>query len=243
MKTRSLSMPILLCAAVAGCGSTSIARRAGSAAADGPGSRALAVVRIARPWYAPRFVVRKKFREALPEYEREGELDAKYFTIADDGRFGGLYLWKSRGAAESHFDAAWRAGVRERRGVEPDVLMMDAPYLIEGPSLPRGPSLGARSLEFPASASFVELDLPPAIDPRDAAAKLAASPGRKDDLIRAVVVVGPHSCGIVALWADRAAAESATSQAAIAALQQTAGASGNSAVLFEAPLLLDASLR
>src|SRR3954452_7708783 len=83
-----------------------------------PGKRALAVVRVHSPWYAPRFVIRGKFHDVLGEYEALPALQAKYFTITDGGEFGGLYLWDTRADVEKHFDAAWHARVKEKRGVD-----------------------------------------------------------------------------------------------------------------------------
>jgi hypothetical protein len=240
---------LLLTALVAlGLASTTACSQPGYAARPpaplaGPGHRAVVVVRVPVPWYAPRSVVRGKFREVLPEYEPLAPLEAKYFTISDDSRFGGVYLWKTRPDAEKHFDAAWHAKVRERRGVDADVVMLDAPYVVEGPALPEGKPTGERAVDFPAWISLVRWDLAENAEVEAAARTAAGLPWGGEALIRGFVVTGPHEVGIAALWATREAAERASTAETRGRLGSSLGARGSSSVLFEAPLLIDASLR
>lgn len=79
------------------------------------------VVRVPAPWYAPGFVIRSRFRDAVPEYQRIAGLQRKYFTLTRDGTLGGIYLWRDRAAAEAWFDAAWHARVQARYGAPGDV--------------------------------------------------------------------------------------------------------------------------
>jgi hypothetical protein len=208
-----------------------------------PGRQAEVVVRIPTPWYAPRFLVRRKFREALPEYEAIEAIDAKYFSISDDGRFGGLYLWRSRGEAESHFDTAWRQGVLARRGAAADVLLFDVPFVVSGRAMPRGEPLGARSVEARSWASLVVWELPEGADVGAKARSLTDLSWTTDPLIRASIVTRPHSVGIVALWATREAAEAAVAEPVRNALGAQLGSKASEFSLFEVPLLVDASLR
>ena len=225
-----------------GCGAPRFAvRPRTSTPVDGPGSRVLVVVRVPMPWYAPRFLVRKKFREVLPEYEPRVPLQAKYFTISDNGLYGGVYLWTTREDADRHFDAAWRAGVRDRRGVDADLLFLDAPYVIDGPAMPLGEAVGTRSIKYPAWISLVLWTLPAGADASSCTAALAqAAPG--DALIRSFVVTAQGSVGIASLWATREAAERAASESARTAVGKTVSATASSVTLFEAPLLIDAIL-
>jgi hypothetical protein len=200
-------------------------------------------VRVPSPWYAPRFLIRSKFRGALAEYEALAPLDAKYFTIGDDGQFGGFYLWRARADAERHFDVAWHAKVRQRRGVDGDVLVMDAPYVINGPAVPRGEPMGERSQQFPAWASLVRWELGDGLRVARAAQELARAAWSGPALIRGFVVTGPTWAGVAALWATREGAEGAAAEGPRATLGSGLGASGSSALLFEAPLLIDATLR
>jgi hypothetical protein len=227
---------------LAGCSSAHYAVRQAKAA-EGPGARAVVVVRVPSPWFAPRFVIRGKFRDALPEYEAIGALEAKYFTISDDGQFGGLYVWASRADAERHFDAVWRANVRKRRGVDADVLVMNAPYVVGGPALPEGEPIGARSVQFPAWVSLVRWELAPEARVASAAEVLSHAAWAGPALVRGFVVTGPRFVGVAALWATREAAEAAAASGARTSLGASLEATGSSALLFEAPLLVDATLR
>jgi hypothetical protein len=210
---------------------------------EGPGARVVAVVRVPSPWYAPRFVIRSHFRDALPAYEGIHTLEAKYFTIGDDGQFGGVYLWATRADAERHFDAAWRAGVRQRRGADPDVLVLDAPYVVGGPALPQGEPVGTRSEQFPAWVSLVRWEIDDGAREAEAAQVLARGTWAGPTLIRGFVVTSPRSVGVAALWATREGAEGATTEATRASLAGSLSATRSSSLLFEAPLLVDASLR
>src|SRR3954463_6535465 len=66
-------------------------------------SYAIGIVRIPAPWYAPRFLIARRFRAAVPAYEALPALVAKLFTITDDRRFGGIYLWRDRAAATAYY--------------------------------------------------------------------------------------------------------------------------------------------
>src|SRR3569833_4251563 len=79
-------------------------------------SYASGVVRIPAPWYAPRFLIARRFREAVPVYEALPDLIAKVFTISDDGRFGGIYLWRDRGVVSVFFSVVWCVVFRVWRG-------------------------------------------------------------------------------------------------------------------------------
>lgn len=216
-------------ALLGGCAEPSFVRAAAAPSVVETPGRAVAVVRVPTPWYAPRWVVRGKFRDALAEYESNRAIEAKYFTISDAGEFGGLYLWSSRAEAESHFDAAWRAKVRERRGADADVLVLDSLLVVDGSASPIGEPLGRRSLAYDASATFVTSTV--AEGELEARARaLAAKLSTEDGLIRGFVVAGKGTVGAVALWATRGHADRATR-----------GLTGT--IRFEAPLLVDETLR
>ena len=208
-----------------------------------PGTRAVVIVRVAMPWYAPRFVVRGKFRDVLAEYEEKPTLEAKYFSISDDSRFGGLYLWRTRADAEKHFDAVWFENVRRKRGVEADVLMLAAPYVIDGRARLQGELAGSRSLSFPASASFVTWKLRPDADVLASARRLAESDLSEAERVRTFVVRDKDRVGLVSLFATREAAERCVSEERRADLGKALSAVSSEYVLFETPLLVDRTLR
>jgi hypothetical protein len=216
--------------------------------AVGPGSHAVGVVRVQAPWYAPRFVIAGKFRDAVPEYEAKAELETKFFTIADDGRFGGVYFWSTRAAAEGFYTDSWRRGIRERRGVDPDLVVFDAPYLVVGRTVVHGDAIGSRSISYGATVTLVLGKMPvPAASasvPDDATRPLAEALEGVDGLVRGATLVGSGRIGFVALWATRGLAEAAVSGAGPRERGLVASNLVDPEVtFFDAPVLVDASLR
>ena len=90
------------------------------------------VVTIPLPPQAPRDFIIGKFREAVPQYEQVPGLIRKYFTLSDDRKFGVIYLYKSRAAAEAWFNEAWKARTLATYGPGASVTYFDAPVVIEG---------------------------------------------------------------------------------------------------------------
>jgi hypothetical protein len=120
---------------------------------------------------------------------------------------------------------------------------MDAPYLVNGPAVPRGKPMGARAEQFPAWASLVRWELGDAKRVTVAAQGLAQAAWSGPALIRGFVVTGPTWVGVAALWATREGAEGAAAERARAMVAEDLDATGSTALLFEAPLLIDATLR
>jgi hypothetical protein len=166
----------------------------------------------------------------------------KNFTIAEDGRFGGVYRWASRAAADAWFTPAWHARVRARRGVDADVVVLEAPWSAAGEAQAEGEfvltSTRATALRGPAVITWVESG---ALAPETQTTRLAAlaeAHGRPDGLLDVSFVRGeaPGAVGVVAAWRDAAAAERAEARQALWA--QAAG--GPLEVRrFEAPVRLD----
>jgi hypothetical protein len=71
-----------------------------------------------------------EFQAALPTYRQVPGLLIKAFTLSDDGRFGGLYLWQDAASAERWFNAGWQQRARERHGAEPRIEWFDTPMLL-----------------------------------------------------------------------------------------------------------------
>jgi len=74
-------------------------------------------------------------QKTVPQYQALPGLARKYFTLSDDGKFGGIYLWKSRAEAQAWFSDAWRAKAMATYGASPEVTYFDAPIVIAGPSI------------------------------------------------------------------------------------------------------------
>jgi heme-degrading monooxygenase HmoA len=92
----------------------------------------VAVVRVAKPWYAPRSAVVGKMRETLAQYAQLPGLAFKAFSIErTSGDYGGLYYWRDAAAAGAWFNAAWFERVKKERGVNGRVTFYDAPLSID----------------------------------------------------------------------------------------------------------------
>ena len=76
-----------------------------------------AIVRFALPEDKTRAAAKAAFEASAPLYQGVQGLIRKYHLLSEDGRTGGgVYLFESREDAERLYDAAWRAGIRERLG-------------------------------------------------------------------------------------------------------------------------------
>jgi hypothetical protein len=69
------------------------------------------------------------FTAAVPAYRTVPGLLRKYFVISADGSFGGVYIWRSRSAAEQYFSVAWHEKARTTHGAIPTLEMYSAPIL------------------------------------------------------------------------------------------------------------------
>jgi hypothetical protein len=94
---------------------------------------AIAVVKIKPPWYAPRWLIVRKFRQAVPQYQALDGLERKQFSFAQNGDYGGVYLWSRRSAAEAWFGPDWHARIKSQRGVDADVRLIDVSEGLDGP--------------------------------------------------------------------------------------------------------------
>ena len=71
----------------------------------------------------------------VPKWRAQPDLIRKHFLWRDDGRrCCGVYLWKSREAAERAHDAAWREAVRQRTGEAPEISYFDAFMILDNES-------------------------------------------------------------------------------------------------------------
>jgi hypothetical protein len=199
-----------------------------------PSTQTMGIVRVKTPWYAPSFVVRARIRGAVPEYEAMTALDEKYYVLTEDGRFGGVYLWRSRADAQAYYSDAWRAGVRARRGTDPELDLFEVTTVVEGTTRVVGAPEGARSLSYPAFATLILWRREGAAEPT----ALAAAAVELEGALRSFVVRDDTRVGLVTVWATRAHAEAGPRHARVVAF-------GPPAVhaRFEAPVLMDASLR
>lgn len=90
------------------------------------------IVRVPKPWYAPRMLVVGKMRDTIPQYAILPGLMFKAFSFEQDsGDFGGLYHWRDRASADAWFNRSWFERVRKERNVDAQVRFFDAPVTIE----------------------------------------------------------------------------------------------------------------
>lgn len=96
-----------------------------------PTGRVAVVVAIATPPGITDDRLRAEFDKAVPRYQQIPGLIRKYFTIAP-GKFGGIYYWSSKSAAQAWFNDAWTARAKATYGSTPEVTYYDVPLAIEG---------------------------------------------------------------------------------------------------------------
>ena len=184
----------------------------------------LAIVKVPRPWYAPRFVITGKMRDTMPLYAALPGLDFKAYSFAQaDGAFGGLYLWKDAASARAWFSPAWFDRVRRERGVEAQVRLLEVVAAVDAvpggtPADPDSPSVATLESNLPATA------------PLDA---LVAADRRVPGLLRRYRVRDDAGrAGIFSLWRDAAAAR-----------QQLDASLQGSVEWFDTPILLPSTVR
>ena len=91
-----------------------------------------AIVRFTLPEGKTHEEMAAAFEHSAPLYRDVPGLVRKYYLVSDDVRTGGgVYLFESREDAERLYDDAWRAGLRERLGVEPTVEYFTSPVIVD----------------------------------------------------------------------------------------------------------------
>lgn len=174
---------------------------------------AVVIVRVAKPWYAPRALVLSKMRDTIEQYSTTPGLAFKAFSFERaSGDYGGIYLWKDLGSAQKWFNKEWFDRVKRERGNDAYVRMFNAPVAIDNTpgGTPANPasSTVATLVEIPLSASF-----PP---DRVLAGFVEAIPTyqKVPGLIRSYFITSDKGTfGGVYLWRDEASANAWFSQA------------------------------
>ncbi len=171
----------------------------------------LVVVKVAKPWYAPRSAVVSKMREAVPQYTRIPGLSYKAFSLEQStGAYGGIYYWQSSASAQAWFNPAWFARVKQERGTDADVRYFEAHV-----SLDNMPGGTPASMDSTSIVTVVNLKTPPGISRDRLIAEFNATvptyqkiPG----LLRKHFTMTPadsasNSFGGIYLWKDAASAQ------------------------------------
>jgi hypothetical protein len=114
-----MRLPILFAA--------SLLTLAGPAAAQ----QVATLVAVPVPAGLPRTQLVKLFEQSQPQYRAVPGLIRKYYSIGDDGKAGGIYLWKDRASAEAWYSDAWRADVVKRWGQPATVSWFEVPVIVD----------------------------------------------------------------------------------------------------------------
>jgi hypothetical protein len=102
-------------------------------AAQPPASDAVAsLVAIPVPAGLTRAQLVILFEASQPQYRQVPGLVRKYYSIGDDGRADGIYLWRDRAAAEAFYTDQWKADAARRWGAPATVRYFDVPIVLEG---------------------------------------------------------------------------------------------------------------
>ena len=181
-----------------------------TASAYATDSAVAVIVKVPKPWYAPRFVVVGKMRETIPQYQALPGLAFKAFSFAQaGGQFGGIYLWKDLASARAWFAPAWFARVQQERGVAADVRFFEVLAAID--NTPGGTPAD------PESSSVTTLStwpLPAGLDKSSLAQQfqsgLAADRGVPGLLRRYFVVTEQGRYGHISLWRHKDSARAAS---------------------------------
>jgi hypothetical protein len=195
--------------------------------ADAP---VLAIVKVPKPWYAPRFVVTGKMRDTMPQYAALPGLAFKAFSFAQaDGAFGGLYLWKDAASARAWFSPAWFERVQRERGVTAQVRLMQVVAVVDTVpgGTPTDPDSPAVATLTPGTAGGTAAAPSP-----EALEAMRSADQRVPGLLRRYRVVDNEGrAGVLSLWRD-----------ATAARQQMDAAVQAASEWFDTPILLPSTL-
>jgi hypothetical protein len=196
-----------------------------------PAQPSLSIVRVPTPWYAPRFMVVRKMRDSIPDYERVPGLSRKIYTLTPDAdRYGGIYHWSDRARAEAWFSPAWFTRVEKERGAPGEVRHFTVLRSVEHAPPPASDAV----------AVFATIDAG-----NDAAARVAALRatlvGTPAGLLREDEVSGGGSVGILLLWRDTAAASHWLGASWAARAAQALG-TVPALEWYDAPIVLDSTL-
>src|SRR5260370_14756427 len=73
----------------------------------------------------------RRFEETAPKYKNLPGLIRKYYIRSEDGRIvGGVYLWRTRQAAELLYSAEWRERVGKVYGAKPPITLFYSPVVV-----------------------------------------------------------------------------------------------------------------
>jgi len=72
------------------------------------------------------------FAGTAPNYTKVAGLIRKYYLLSEDGSTaGGVYLWKSREAAEQLYTDDWQAFILQKYGTKPSITYFASPVIVD----------------------------------------------------------------------------------------------------------------
>jgi len=93
-----------------------------------------AVVKLPIPAGFDNAKLEAAFIKTVPTFQALPGLIRKYYTITDDRKFGGVYLWQDKASADAHYNDDWKARMVKTYGAPADLTYYSVPIVIEGPA-------------------------------------------------------------------------------------------------------------
>ncbi|MGD8645793.1 MAG: YdhR family protein [Desulfobacterales bacterium] len=91
-----------------------------------------ALVQIKLPEPMAKDKAKDVFAGTAPKYREVTGLIRKYYLLSEDGATaGGVYLWKSREAAEQLYTDDWKTFILQKYGTKPSVTYFDSPVIVD----------------------------------------------------------------------------------------------------------------
>jgi hypothetical protein len=91
-----------------------------------------ALIQIKLPEPMTKDKAQNVFAGTAPKYREVKGLIRKYYLLSEDGATaGGVYLWKSREAAEQLYTDDWKTFIMQKYGTKPSVTYFDSPVIVD----------------------------------------------------------------------------------------------------------------
>ena len=91
-----------------------------------------ALIQIKLPEPMAKEKAKAVFAGTAPKYREVKGLIRKYYLLSEDGATaGGIYLWKSRDAAEQLYTDDWKTFIMQKYGTKPSVTYFDSPVIVD----------------------------------------------------------------------------------------------------------------
>ena len=201
------------------------------------GAPVVVIVRIPKPWYAPKVIVVGRMHDTMDEYASVPGLLFKAYSLERASKdFGGLYYWHSRASAQAWFTPAWFDNVRRERGAEPKVRTFEAPVTLDNTAGGTQASTDSSSV-----ATLVEIPIPAGVSATRLRAEFdaaVASFQKVPGLLRKHFIISSDgNFGGIYLWKDEASARAWFTAAWHAQVVKTYGQDAR-IEWFDTPILL-----